>query len=247
MAARTGWAFTVLAGGPDTAKDGEIRSIGIHIGQDQYGNSFGKSIPNFTDTILKPYSAFLHAVYPKESTIDNQNHLAPAGTTLNTDGAPKPNPDLPGNLLPAVTQVQPDEEPNAHRNSILSTQGTPAISSNTPMIFPIFPETLAVVQPDEEPNAHRNSIPSTQGTPAISSSTFTAEPGPLKTVMAPTMGMPMYETGQMSDTQIIFPIFPETPAVAQPDEEPNATGIPFHRPKGLQLSLHPHLQQNPGL
>lgn len=63
MADRTGWAFTVLAGGPDMAKDGEIRSVGIHVGQDQYGNSFGKATPNFTDTILKPFSVFLHSVY----------------------------------------------------------------------------------------------------------------------------------------------------------------------------------------
>ena len=65
MAERTGWAFTVLAGGPDSAKEGEIRSVGIHIGQDRYGNSFGKAMPNFTEAILKPFSGFLHSVYSK--------------------------------------------------------------------------------------------------------------------------------------------------------------------------------------
>jgi hypothetical protein len=63
MAARTGWTFTVLAGSPDKAKNNEIRSVGIHIGQDCYGNSFGKAVPNFTEEILKPFSGFLHNVY----------------------------------------------------------------------------------------------------------------------------------------------------------------------------------------
>ena len=73
MADRTGWAFTVLAGGPDMVKEGEILSIGIHVGQDQYGNSFEKATPNLTDTILKPFSSFLHSVYGELRCISKKN------------------------------------------------------------------------------------------------------------------------------------------------------------------------------
>jgi hypothetical protein len=63
MSVRTGWSFSVLAGGPDPAANGTIRTIDIHVGLDAYGHSFGKATANFPETYMKPYSTFLHSVY----------------------------------------------------------------------------------------------------------------------------------------------------------------------------------------
>jgi hypothetical protein len=63
MSARTGWSFSILAGGPDPATNGTVRTISIHVGQDAYGQSFGRAVPNFAETYLKPFSTFLHSVY----------------------------------------------------------------------------------------------------------------------------------------------------------------------------------------
>lgn len=74
MSARTGWSFSVLAGGPDPAANGSIRTIGIHVGQNAYGHSFGRAAPNFPETFMKPYSTFLHSVY-RELTYSNTIHF----------------------------------------------------------------------------------------------------------------------------------------------------------------------------
>jgi hypothetical protein len=63
MSVRTGWSFSVLTGGPDPAANGTIRTIGIHVGQNTYGHSFGRAMPDFLETYMKPYSTFLHGVY----------------------------------------------------------------------------------------------------------------------------------------------------------------------------------------
>ena len=58
-----GWSFSVYAGGPDPANGGAIQTIAIHTGCDSYDQTFAKAIPNHKDTILFPYSTFLHSVY----------------------------------------------------------------------------------------------------------------------------------------------------------------------------------------
>lgn len=63
MARRTGWSFTVVGGGPDGAKDGQIRTISLHTGKDAYGQTFPKALPNYRETVLVPYSKFLESVY----------------------------------------------------------------------------------------------------------------------------------------------------------------------------------------
>lgn len=68
MARRTGWSFTVLGGGPDVAKDGNIRTISLHTGKDAYEQTFPKAIPNYIDTVLAPYSKFLESVYRESPT-----------------------------------------------------------------------------------------------------------------------------------------------------------------------------------
>ncbi|EAU89960.2 hypothetical protein CC1G_05876 [Coprinopsis cinerea okayama7 len=67
LAKKTGWSFTVLCGGPDPMKnDGEIRTVSYHEGRNVHGLTFNKAHPTFHDTYIKPFSAFLHMIYPED-------------------------------------------------------------------------------------------------------------------------------------------------------------------------------------
>lgn len=59
----TGWAITILAGGPDPVDEGNIRTVSFHLGRDAIGNTFSSAHPTYRDAFLKPYSAFVHNVF----------------------------------------------------------------------------------------------------------------------------------------------------------------------------------------
>lgn len=63
MEQRTGWKFTVLTGGPCPTLNGDIRTIAVHTGENAHGLSFAKSLPNYKETFLVPFSSFLHSVF----------------------------------------------------------------------------------------------------------------------------------------------------------------------------------------
>ncbi|EAU89531.1 hypothetical protein CC1G_02420 [Coprinopsis cinerea okayama7 len=69
VSAKSGWSFTVLAGGPDPSKEGgAIRTMSYHHGVTPRDQTFRQILPprQFADIFMKPYSGFLHLVYPKE-------------------------------------------------------------------------------------------------------------------------------------------------------------------------------------
>ncbi|EAU83277.1 hypothetical protein CC1G_12794 [Coprinopsis cinerea okayama7 len=67
LSKKTGWSFTVLAGGPDPSKpDGGIRTMSFHEGRNEAGLSFLRAHPNFNEAYMVPFSGFLHMVYPED-------------------------------------------------------------------------------------------------------------------------------------------------------------------------------------
>jgi len=69
MALRTGWSFTVLAGGPEPSKsDGQIRTLAIHSGTDRFGQIFSKANEKFVEQCVNPFTAFLQNVYCKSTS-----------------------------------------------------------------------------------------------------------------------------------------------------------------------------------
>ena len=56
MAKRTGWSFTLIGSGPDVAMGGKVCMISLHTGQDLYGQTFAKVVPNYKEKMLVPYS-----------------------------------------------------------------------------------------------------------------------------------------------------------------------------------------------
>jgi hypothetical protein len=88
LALRTGWVFTVLAGGLEPINGGKIRTLGYVIvtiadvsrvsssvfyrydyGKTNTGLSFGTAHPSFHASFLKPFAAFVKQVF-HESFLD---------------------------------------------------------------------------------------------------------------------------------------------------------------------------------
>ncbi|KAG6839930.1 hypothetical protein C0991_010264 [Blastosporella zonata] len=63
--ASTGWSFSCVMGGPDLSIDNEMQTCSFHIGQTLGGKDFSQFYDKFQTTVLKPYTHFLHAVYPE--------------------------------------------------------------------------------------------------------------------------------------------------------------------------------------
>ncbi|PPQ86508.1 hypothetical protein CVT26_008391, partial [Gymnopilus dilepis] len=63
LAKKTGWAFTILCGGPDPMDNGNLAVASVHIGETEAGANFSHVYKPFTSAILDPYSAFLEKVF----------------------------------------------------------------------------------------------------------------------------------------------------------------------------------------
>lgn len=69
LSKKTGWAFTLLAGGPCPEKKGEIVTRSFHSQVNYQGYSFRKAHPNFAEAYVEPFTAFLHQVYSKQAHV----------------------------------------------------------------------------------------------------------------------------------------------------------------------------------
>ncbi|KAF5379794.1 hypothetical protein D9615_005662 [Tricholomella constricta] len=63
LAERTGWAFTVLMGGPDPSAKGEINVASYHVGETTLNKQFGQAHMSFEKTYMEPYADFLSQMY----------------------------------------------------------------------------------------------------------------------------------------------------------------------------------------
>ncbi|KAF8068719.1 hypothetical protein FPV67DRAFT_1448607 [Lyophyllum atratum] len=63
LAEKTGWAFSVLMGGPDPSRDGDITVASFHAGEDGFDNNFSAAHPNFHKEYMQPFTDYLSQVY----------------------------------------------------------------------------------------------------------------------------------------------------------------------------------------
>ncbi|KAF9496306.1 hypothetical protein BDN71DRAFT_1446253 [Pleurotus eryngii] len=131
LAARTGWSFTLLAGGPDPANGGCINTAAVHFGEDMDGNSYGKSAL-YPKGHLTPFANFLQTVYTQEqcdaralngtpmATLVSRPEATPFSTTFEPASITKPTGALPPNLLvckPLEEGVDSMAEPGINTNA----------------------------------------------------------------------------------------------------------------------------------
>ncbi|KAF6755228.1 hypothetical protein DFP72DRAFT_847790 [Ephemerocybe angulata] len=122
MGPRTGWTFTILAGGPDLGDpEGNIATFAYHYGKNKDGRTFSKAHPSMVGMVLKEYSAFCHEVTPFEDRIfrslkPNPAALAQREIIERTKGIPVA-PSIP--IEPVVNE---DGEVNEEVLSVMSTK-----------------------------------------------------------------------------------------------------------------------------
>ncbi|KAI0054695.1 hypothetical protein BV25DRAFT_1922461, partial [Artomyces pyxidatus] len=61
---QTGWAATLLIGGPEPNRGGDITSFSVHSTMPD-GRDFGHGYKNFKDGVLEPYRRYLHGIFPE--------------------------------------------------------------------------------------------------------------------------------------------------------------------------------------
>ncbi|KAG9217982.1 hypothetical protein PLEOSDRAFT_161887 [Pleurotus ostreatus PC15] len=111
--------FTLLAGGPDPANGGKIRSFGVHHGTNHAGLSFGEAVPEFKKQITPIFGNFLRTVYtPSECATRALYPADDVGNTASNDvskapgvvaaSAPLP-PPLPVDIQATHWPVEPTQ------------------------------------------------------------------------------------------------------------------------------------------
>ncbi|KAF9499187.1 hypothetical protein BDN71DRAFT_1428231 [Pleurotus eryngii] len=121
LARRTGWSFTLLAGGPDPINGGRVNSIGVHFGENEAGQHFGKATPGFGDTVLTLYANFLNMLYTQAEC--NTRSLIPIDSVA-LPPADTPFHDASAATLPSLNAVVVNPTTNP---AVLATPAAPAV------------------------------------------------------------------------------------------------------------------------
>ncbi|KAF8798553.1 hypothetical protein BYT27DRAFT_7264696 [Phlegmacium glaucopus] len=169
MEKRTTWAFTVLGGGRDPTKEGAIRTIGIHVGKNSYGQTFAKANPNYRESVLAPFSTFLHSVFSESErhkfTNDKADDTAVLPSTTSASDSSfvvSPSP-LIASEPPSIvhkadnTAVLPSTTSASDSSFVVSPSTTsasdsPLIASEPPSI--VLPSTISPGHPLISTSSH---------------------------------------------------------------------------------------------
>lgn len=76
MARESGFAFTVLTGGPDPHRPGRMRVLAFHEGVDRFDQNFGASYASFSSNVMEPYQKFLYnafCMFPPHKIVQNRH------------------------------------------------------------------------------------------------------------------------------------------------------------------------------
>ncbi|KAF7980677.1 hypothetical protein HWV62_37109 [Athelia sp. TMB] len=90
LAKTTGWAFTILMGGPSPEAGGNIVSATHHVGETAVGNDWGRVYRDFDANIISPYQEFLRHIFPSDVRRERALHLKESTK----------EPSLPLDMLP---------------------------------------------------------------------------------------------------------------------------------------------------
>lgn len=232
IAKRTGWSFTVVGGGPDGAKEGQICTISLHTGKDAYGQTFPKAIPDYRETVLVPYSKFLESVYRELPTFSRDfalKEIIHAAQTVRKSFIPKAE-ETPDKALATKDASSPDKvlTPN------VSTANAPTLSPGKDTTFPMLIGSLC---PDKVPTSHTSTGTAAAETPTPSPNTAARlEDTPIPSICPPSTTSTERNASASTTELFTFPtltIPPEMTAstsTGMTDLVPNAFVFDFSSP-----------------
>ncbi|KAG6809852.1 hypothetical protein H0H92_014418 [Tricholoma furcatifolium] len=155
---RTGWAFSVLMGGPDPSINGDINVASFHVGENHSRLDFSKAVPNFERSFMEPYTEFLVTVYSPETrraralgairegdaqqkdgslTAENKAHASLGSTAT--------GPTPASNISPAV--IQTPSTSWTLPPSLASNTSPVAIQTRSPSLTPPAPQPTIIQTP----------------------------------------------------------------------------------------------------
>ncbi|KAG6807632.1 hypothetical protein H0H92_006876 [Tricholoma furcatifolium] len=179
---RTGWAFSVLMGGPDPSINGDINVASFHVGENPSRLNFSKAVPNFERSFMEPYTEFLLTVYSPET-----RRSRALGAIQERDTQQK---DVEGSLTEnEVTSTTPASNIQTPSTSLtpppsLASNASPVASQTRSPLTPPVPQptpTPAVITPSA------GSPPTAPGILGASDSPSAPAPAPAPSPTAPAI------------------------------------------------------------
>ncbi|EMD37243.1 hypothetical protein CERSUDRAFT_123247 [Gelatoporia subvermispora B] len=179
LARRTGWCFTVWAGGPQPSNGGTVESITMHSGSGEAGHDFGQANPLLKKIAIKPYLAFLKSVYPKRvcdaralQRTQGRSHPAQASENAIASSSQAPTPivaettsGLDFSNIPSVNVAMlpnvPSDIPSVNVTAL------PEVLLPAPLL-----SASSDVQPFNSSNVTLNGLPSVNGSLIPTSTPF---------------------------------------------------------------------------
>ncbi|KAG1806362.1 uncharacterized protein HD556DRAFT_1436335 [Suillus plorans] len=220
LAKQTGWAFSVLMGGPSPGMGGKIQVESFHVEQTTMGNTFNLAYPNFNERIMKPYADFAKRAF---------SDVVMKGTM----GSPSSSPStLDTSLLPLSQMISFDDQqcdfatpgPESLSEILANSSSSLELYDSTTLDHPVIPTSSVSLHPFM--------------TPAVSLASET--PPALPMSVAPAVGL-------VSKTLPVSPAFvaqtedlmSETPAV------PPASVVPMEH-LVFKMPVVPPASMGPG-
>ncbi|KAH9476125.1 hypothetical protein JR316_0004534 [Psilocybe cubensis] len=155
MSSRTGWVFTVIAGGPEPADQGKIRTVAVHNAQED------RDRQTLNSSKAKPEENQVASTSKVETGDAGQENVLSETTPPVTT-----QPEIQSNALPiAVNQVPdpaalvPTSSTHAHMGSVAQLSGLPIAINQVPF----HPTYTAASVPISSTNAHMGSAAQLSG------------------------------------------------------------------------------------
>ncbi|KAF7967081.1 hypothetical protein HWV62_35921 [Athelia sp. TMB] len=156
VAEHTGFAVTLIMGGPVPTHKGAISTLCYHVGKNEFGSAFGAAHPNFKEDVIRPFTDFLRTVYPSEVRAARSLTAKPAAEDLETiEPHTRPNSPTPG---PSNTMFTPPPDfPATSRPRVLEppTASSPPVQGflqqEPPTPPTAFPSVSSPQVPDSTP------------------------------------------------------------------------------------------------
>ncbi|KAG1906243.1 uncharacterized protein F5891DRAFT_1182488 [Suillus fuscotomentosus] len=145
LAKQTGWAFSVLMGGPSPGMGGKIQAESFHVGETAMGNAFNFAYPDFNERIMKPYADFLKQAFPDAAGKGTAGSSSPSPSRSNptqlfedaagsatTTLSPMPinSSNIHTLLLPLMSQMTTFDDQQCHLFSGLDISGPVSLFEN---------------------------------------------------------------------------------------------------------------------